>query len=420
MSLPATTVVADAGGSATSFPPHLARELRASSVHPLPHGTSPARVWRVVTPDGDLAVKVLQQGAGIADGQDIDSFLREPAQIRRVHHEVPAIGALYVDVLGQWQRPGWAAYAMPYVAGSPAVAPATARGDARDRLHRVFTSLTEHGYARSRRHAATTLRPPELALVRKRLWILQRHVPRELLDGPPVRINGRVCRPLVPLLQSIERDAGLLRKLWPRLVSYPVHGELDLADLLASGPGGGRFTLLDPRGTRGYGDPVDDFAHVLFSMTVLDRAVADGVRTWHTARTDGKPASWVLRSVGPHRGYPQLGEWFVGMLGRLPFGAELSRVDPHWRLRLAFAHGFHALVEATARLSERNPPPRPAWAPGPEALATTFVALRLRLLEQAVAGAGGRAGRDGELPDVSTGLDDDTGVVWRYGDGRRR
>jgi aminoglycoside phosphotransferase (APT) family kinase protein len=404
------TVIGELGDSVEGFPAHLRNELQATAVEPLPRGTSPARVFRVATPDGDLAVKVLRQGAGIAPGQDIARFLQEPAQLQRVRKEVPQLARFFVTVLGVWQQMGWAAYAMPYVDGSTAVTPHRPRDEARDRLTHAFGTLTELGYARTRTSASGSVRPHDLGELRRRLWILHRHVPRELLDGRPLKVNGRWCRPLEPLIQAIEGDTPLLTRIRPRVVSYPVHGELDLANMLTPA-GSPSFTLIDPRGTRGYSDPVDDFARALLSMTTVDRLTASGVRVWRTAPRGRRPLTYEFRSVDPdHAGYARLGAWFVGMLGSLPFGVELTRVDPYWRVRLAFSHAVQALLEASARLSARTPPPTTAGTPTPAKLATAFCAVGIRLLEQALAGAGST-----DLPDISTGLDDDTRAIWRWG-----
>jgi hypothetical protein len=404
------TVISELGGSVEGFPAPLAHELQARSVVPLPRGTSPARVFRVATPDGDLAVKVLHQGAGIAPGQDIARFLQEPAQLQRVRKEVPALARFFVTVIGVWQQMGWAAYAMPFVEGSAAVTPYRPGEEARDRLEHAFGTLTELGYARTRTSASGSVRPHDLGELRRRLWILHRHVPRELLDGRPLKVNGRWCRPLEPLIQAIEGDTRLLTRIRPRVVSYPVHGELDLANML-NPRGSPSFTLIDPRGSRAYCDPVDDFARALLSMTTVDRLTASGVRVWRTAPRGRRPALYEFRSVDPdHASYARLGTWFVDMLGALPFGQELTRVDPYWRVRLAFSHALQALLEASSRISARAPAPVTAGTPSPEKLATAFCAIGLRLLEQAVAGAGSAA-----LPDISTGLDDDTRAIWRWG-----
>jgi hypothetical protein len=402
----------DAGeASIDAFPALLLRELRAESVRPLEPGTSPARVWQVTTPSGQLAVKVLRRGAGIVDGHDIRSFLKKPAQLRRIHREMPGLSSFYVDVVGVWEHTTWAAYAMPFVEGAAAVSPVSPPEQARDRLNHVFGVLTEHGYARTRRDRADDHVRDHVAKIRRRMWLLARRLPRDLLDGPRVVVNGRPCRPLGPLLQAIETDPSLLRKLLPRLVSYPVHGDLQLGDVLASPVRPESFTVIDPRGTQSYRDPIDDFAKALFSMTVFDRALASGLRIWRTPPRRRRPASYVVRAVDPYTRYPALATSFVEMLASLPFGEELNRVDRHWQVRVAFFHAFHTLEEASWRLSPRAPRAIGAAARDPLTLATGFCALGLRLLEQAIAGA---ADSTTELPDVSTGLDDEVGVIWRY------
>lgn len=409
-----STITDELGGSVEGFPADLTRELQATAVAPLPRGTSPARVFRVSSPDGDLAVKVFHQGAGIAPGQGIDQFLQEPAQLQRVRKEVPALSRFFVTVVGVWQQMGWAAYAMPYVGGSAAVTPTTARDAARDRLRQAFATLTDHGYARTRTSATGNVRPHDLGELRRRLWILNRHVPHELLEGRPLKVNSRWVRPLEPLVQAIEANTRLLDRIRPRVVSYPVHGELDLASMLTpASRGAPPFTLIDPRGTRGYCDPVDDFARALLSLTTVDRLTATGVRVWRTAPRGRRPLMYEFRSVDPDRSsYAGLGPWFVDMLGELPFGLELTRVDPWWRVRLAFSHAVQALLEASARLATRTPPPVTAGTPSPAKLATAYTALGLRLLEQAVAAA---AEDSTDLPDIGTGLDQDTRVIWRWG-----
>jgi hypothetical protein len=358
-----------------------------------------------------LAVKVLRRGAGIIDGHDIRSFLKKPAQLRRIHRELPELSSFYVEVVGVWDYTTWAAYAMPFVEGAAAVSPASPPEQACDRLNHVFGVLTEHGYARTRRDRSDDHVRDHVAKIRRRMWVLSRRLPRDLLDGPRVVVNGRSCRPLGPLLQAIETSPTLLRRLLPRLVSYPVHGDLLLGDVLAKPGRPESFTVIDPRGTQSYRDPIDDFAKALFSMTVFDRSLASGVRIWRTPSRTRRPATYVIRSVDPYTRYAALATAFVEMLASLPFGEELSRVDPHWRLRLAFFHAFHTLEEAAWRLSPRGPRTVGKAARDPLTLATGFCALGLRLLEQAIAGAGDSTT---QLPDVSTGLDDEPGVIWRY------
>jgi hypothetical protein len=387
------------------------RELRAESVRPLEAGTSPARVWRVATPRDVLAVKVLQRGAGIVDGHDIRSFLKKPAQLRRIHRELPDLSSFYVDVLGVWDQTSWAAYAMPFVDGAAAVSPASPPEQARDRLGHVFGVLTEYGYARTRRDRSDDHVRDHVARIRRRLWVLARRLPRDLLDGPGVVVNGLRCRALGPLLQAIDTSPALLRTLLPRLVSYPVHGNLKVGDVLTSPGQPESFTVIDPRGTQSYRDPIDDFAKALLSMTIFDRSLAAGVRIWRTPPRPDQPVNYVVRSVDPYERYAGLATAFVDMLASLPFGAELSRVDPHWQVRLAFYHALHTLEEATWRLSPRSPRAVGAAARDPLTLATAFCALGLRLLEQAMSGV---AASTTQLPDVSTGLDDDVGVIWRY------
>lgn len=395
-----------------TFPAQLAHELHVDRVLPLRgSGDSAAQVWKVTAGRDVLAVKVLERGAGLADGHDTQSFLQKPAQIQRLHRELPHLSPFYVDVVGVWDHPDWAAYAMPFVDGGAAVTPQSPPEQAGSRLGHVFGVLTEHGYGRTRgSRALAQLRDLHLGRIRRRLWVLERHVRRELLDGPPLLVNGRRCRPLGQLLQAIEGDTALVNLLRPGVVSYPVHGDLGLGNVLLRAGHPESFTVIGPAGTRAYRDPVYDFAKALFSMTIFDRAMASGLRIWRLSRRGRRPTSYVIRSVDAYRHYSQMAVPFVEMLASLPFGAELERIDPHWRVRLAFSQGFHALAEAGRHLASPPPDPQRVGGRDPATLATGLAGLGIRLLEQAIAGV--RLSTT-ELPDISTRLDEDTAVIWR-------
>ena len=396
-----------------TFPAQLARELDAETVLPLkPGGDSPARLWKVTAGKDVLAVKVLQRGAGMIDGHDTQSFLQKPAQIQRLHRELPHLSPFYVDVVGVWDHPDWAAYAMPFVDGGAAVTPQSPPGLVCDRLGLVFGVLTEHGYGRTRgSRALAQLRDLHLGRIRRRLWVLERHVRRELLDGPPILVNGRRCRPLGQLLQAIESNTALVNLLRPGVVSYPVHGDLGLGNVRERPGHPESFTVIGPVGTRAYRDPIYDFAKALFSMTIFDRAMASGLRIWRLPGRGRQPTSYIIRAVDAYREYSAMALPFVDMLASLPFGEELERTDPHWRLRLAFSQGFHALAEAGRHLTAPAPEPRRAGGRDPVTLTTGLCGLGLRLLEQAIAAAR-RSSTD--LPDISTQLDEDTAVIWRH------
>jgi len=135
------------------IPVPVAAELGIAEAVPDPNGGSSATVWQVRTEAGIwLVVKTLTERDDLVDGHDLDTFTRKPGQIAAVHRELPGLSPYYTSVVGCWQGPGWAAYAMPRYAGRAVTLPLDgARPDVdgflRD-LGAVLGVLTETGYAR--------------------------------------------------------------------------------------------------------------------------------------------------------------------------------------------------------------------------------------------------------------------------------
>jgi hypothetical protein len=112
--------------------------------------------------------------------------------------------------------------------------------------------------------------------------------------------------------------------------------------------------VLDPRGTLRFWDPVYDFAKALFSLTAFEPGLASGFAVSRRAGTGDRP-SYRVALRGDHRGHLAAAVRFLPFLDRLPFAAELDRVDPGWRRRLFYTHAVHCLAEAACRLSDRKP-----------------------------------------------------------------
>ncbi len=358
--IPVTVPVVGAGTTADIPAPVVAALDLADAVVDSAGGSS-ATVWRARTGSGvRLVVKALAERDGLVDGHDLETFVRKPRQIEAVRRELPGLIPYYTSVVGCWRGPGWAAYAMPHHDGQaitrrldgPQPDVDGFLGDAGATL-RV---LTEAGYARRSwpappGHFAVT----HLDRVRRRLPMLRRHLPARLLAAGPVVVNGRRCRSLPRLLAEVGADRALLAALQPGRLAFPVHGDLNLGNLLVRrGAPDPDFTVLDPRGVLVPWDPVYDVAKSLFSLTSFERAITGGLVIDRVIRSDPRADEYTVSFGDDRESYLTAAERFTGVVGQLPYFRTLDRVDPNWRIRLRFAHAFHCLAESACRLSDRK------------------------------------------------------------------
>ena len=326
-----------------------------------PSGGSSATVWRVSTGQGrHLVVKALTERNGLVDGHDLGTFIRKPCQIAAVHRELPGLSPFYASVIGRWRGTGWAAYAMPHYEGRPVTRPLDGAQPDADCFLRDFGGvlrvLTEHGYAlRSWPAPPDHFMTTHLARVRRRLPMLHRHLPAELLADQPIVVNGRRCRSLPKLLAEVSADDALLATLRPGRLAFPVHGDLHLGNLLLrrGGPDP-EFTVLDPRGVLTPWDPAYDFAKSLFSLTIFERAITGGLRVSPMTQPGRRSGGYAVSFRDNREGYLVAAERFVPALAELPYFQEMDRVDPNWRTRLRFVHACHCLAESACRLSDRK------------------------------------------------------------------
>lgn len=402
-----TRTEASAAAADHPLPAPVRAALGVRSATPLGGGGSPARLWLTDrAAGGPLVVKELTADDGTVDGHDLATFELKPRQIRAVHEQLPRLSPYYVEVVGEWRGPGWAAYAMPRYAGGSVMAPLG--GDAPDvpgffgTLERVFRVLTDRGYAVHELPAPPDhFRVTHLDRLRRRLPLLRRFLEPELLGAEPVVVNGRSVRTLPRLIEALDADEPLLAALQPGRLAFPVHGDLNLGNLLvAPGPGGpdrpgGGFVVLDPRGVLDAWDPVYDFAKALFSLTVFERALAVGFTI------DGDAArGYRVASREPAPGFAAAAAGFLPFLDRLPYARRLDAVDPGWRRRLLVVHAVHCLAEAACRLSDRKPRAY-GQLHGPAAcllLARGLYLMGLLLLDDLLSGDLGTAGGAGALP----------------------
>jgi hypothetical protein len=354
-------------------------------------GTS-ARVLLCEDGDGErVVVKVLHGGAGSVDGHDLGSFLRKPQQIARVHRDLPGLSPYYVPLTGSWHGPGWGAYAMPWIDGVPPAALLASgnagSGEFTRTVRSVFEVLGAHGYAASQILApAGHGQAAYPGRVRRRLPLLARHLDTALTGTSRLTVNGRTIAPIGELLTRAEHS-DVLAVLEPAALWYPVHGDLNLGNLLIRPGRAGQepaFTVLDPRGITGHWDPVYDAAKALFTLTLFDAAMAGG---FVIHREGGQEYAVRLRQPSP--ALAGAAAEFPGVLASTGFFRALDRSDPAWRRRLLYAHAFHVLAESACRLSDQTHRQLPSGASGQEArreLATGLYLSGLLLLDSLLTG----------------------------------
>jgi Phosphotransferase enzyme family len=341
--------------SLCEVPGRVRDELDVRAASRLHGGGTPAQV--LLCEDGSggsVVVKVLRAGAWSVDGHDLGSFMGKPQQIAAVHRDLPGLSPHYVPLIGAWQGPGWGAYAMPWVDGDPPVALLTRDGAAGGEfgmtVRRVFEVLGEHGYAASRSPApAGHGQAAYPGRVRRRLPLLAKHLDAALAGAGTLRVNGRTIAPIGELLARAE-GPGVRPALQPAALWYPVHGDLNLGNLLVragqSGQGPG-FTVLDPRGITSHFDPVYDAAKALFSLTLFDAAMAGG---FAIRQEPGR--EYTVRLSEPVPALASAATGLPGLVASTGFFRALDRTDPLWRRRLLYAHAFHVLAESACRLSD--------------------------------------------------------------------
>jgi Phosphotransferase enzyme family len=378
----------------------IAAELELRALEPLSGGGTPARLWLAETERGEtLVIKLLDEGPDRVDGHDLNSFRRKPRQIEKIRNEAPELRRHYPRILAEWDEQGWAGYATPFCEGRRVTKPLDgARPDSarfRQELQTILYVLTERGYG-----LASAPAPPNhvhtyhVSRLRRRLPLLRRYLDPALFAREGFVVNGRRCPSLPQLVERLARRHDLLAELQPPRMWYPVHGDLNLSNLVicperheASASSALDFVVLDPRGILEWWDPIYDLAKVLLSLSAWELGLERGfaIRRSRT-RSDGVRFDICLRdSRAPT--YLAAGEGLIDLAAGLPFFAELARSDRHWRKRLLLAHAAHSLAEAACRLSDRKPrsfetaPGRAAWVE----LATGFALLGAGLLNDLAA-----------------------------------
>lgn len=344
---------------------NLLLQIDARPVELLNSGGSPARVVRVRTSRGEeLVIKYLFADDGQVDGHDLETFRLKPMQIQRIRDELPYLRPFYSEVLEQFEGPGWSVYSMPFYTGETLTKSLTDSLPAVNLFFRdikyIVQVLVQFGYAVSFKSTPMGyFEHTHIDRVKRRFWLLERHLPREILMSERLVINGYICMPVPALLRQLENCTDLLHCLQPPKLHYPVHGDANLGNFIIQGRTNTDnscginfgFKVLDPRGTLDYRDASYDFAKMLFSLSLFEPAMEGG---FEIQRTGEGVYEVQLRKSELH-GYLEAAELFLDVLDTIEAYKDLVRNSFHeWRRRILFAHAFHAVAESACRLSDQK------------------------------------------------------------------
>ncbi|MGV9266898.1 phosphotransferase family protein [Kitasatospora sp. NPDC003701] len=322
-------------------------------------GGSPARVHRATGRAGEeLVVKVLVPAPGAVDGHDLVSFRHKLRQIELLRAVAPRLAAHYLPVAHVLDGDGWAACTTPFYASADLAAPLRESPQGTREFFRRYPALLQalvlDGYA-ARSHPAPAAHLADVVVGRflRRLPVLRRALPQDLMGAERLTVNGVPCE--APQL-VLERLAGRLARLAPARLMAPAHGDANTRNVLVStrpGAAAADFRLIDPRGCVEPWDPVYDLAKTLFSLSVWDPALRTGF-----AVSGGPGHAYQVGFRQPvFPGYRAAIHAFLPRLAAHEGLSGLFHDDPRWWERLLLTHDLHVLAEAPCRLSDRKPKP---------------------------------------------------------------
>ena len=340
------------------------KRVSVRSVEVLETGGSPAHVLHITTRENlEIVLKYLFADDGQVDGHDLASFRLKCIQIQHIRANLPSLQPFYTEILEQFDGVGWSAYSMPFYRGESITK--SLKGPFVDiskfscDLQSIVQVLVQFGYA-----AESIVAPDHyfeeihIDRVRRRQWLLFRHLPLEVLSGNYLSINSQVCIPALTLIENLRQSVDLLSILQPSELHFPVHGDANLGNFLIQRvpPNNGlvtnlAFKILDPRGTLNFMNASYDFAKMLFSLSIFELAMDHGFEIQHLANRTYKLH---LRG-GNAKGYSEAAASFLDILESVEAYRNLTHdFTTKWSWGILFAHAVHAIAESACRLSDQK------------------------------------------------------------------
>ena len=313
-------------------------------------GGSNAHLYIFTLNNHVYVLKCVRKGDGLIDGHDLTTFARQIEQTNRIHRMCPELSPHFAKALAWYVGEEGAALIMPFYSGYQICHLLTnGQGVSSffERLSVIMEKLIKYGYLRQREAAlAGTFERLHIQRVERRLSVLQRYLPSDLFSGDLVLINSIQCRPIPALLVDLRADTVALRQLDPPALYFPIHGDLNLDNILVCGEST-EFTLLDPRGTLCPWDVIYDCAKQLFSLTALHSALRWGFQI--SQCNEGRYSSYRVQLSSEHSiALTQASEMYVSFLSQLSTFRTLVANDSAWQPRLYWTHCFHVLASAAS------------------------------------------------------------------------
>ncbi|MEY9213268.1 hypothetical protein NI17_001615 [Thermobifida halotolerans] len=385
----------DIGARENGLIDELTDELHATMEGEMTEGGSPARLVRLLMPDGTRQVLKLQvEMPGAVDGHDLESFRVKLRQIDKVRADAPALGEMYTEKLREFHGWDWSAYTMPYYPNEDIAAcirgPQPRVEEFFDRFDVTMSVLAERGWSLAESHAE----PGQISEIHsdrltRRFWLLQEHLAGEFTEQGRIVVNGVPCRHPLEIARLLKERPELTRHVDATRLHFPAHGDLNTRNLLITGKSGGRpaVRIIDPRGTLKNWDVVYDWGKVLFSLTVWDAGLREGFEIG-VEKSAGAPTAVAVRQRGGiYPGYRAAVARLVEAIENHAQLAPLVAEDPGWKSRLLLGHAFHLLAEAACRLSDikKRESEKGAVDLSPIELSTGHYLFGVLFLEDAVA-----------------------------------
>jgi hypothetical protein len=167
---------------------------RVELIEPLAGGGSGAVCMLGRGADGRLLViKAARHQEGLVDGHDLAAFRTKQRQQDLLGTVAPAVARRYVPILRAFHDATGSAYVLPYLPYPTMVELArTDPAGFATAFPGVVEDLIAEGYAVGARPApASFWRAMYTDRLRRRRWMLARHLPRDLLSAQRVTVNGR-------------------------------------------------------------------------------------------------------------------------------------------------------------------------------------------------------------------------------------
>ena len=346
--------------------------LHAEPLRIVDDGGSSARVVLLRLQDGRRHVlKYLQHKPGLVDGHDLESLHKKVRQMQMIHAQVPALRNHYAQVCEVLSGNDWLAFTMPFYEGVDIAADLRLGGQSVDdfytQLGFILDDLVINGYSR------LAVTPPsgyvnrtQFDRLERRWWLFREHLDPGLVEADVLVINGRLCASPLRLLERLRDDARVMALLSPGNLSYPVHGDPHVRNILVDRTDRApesTYRMIDPRGESMPWDAMYDFAKIAFSLSVWDGALRQGFRIDELPPQGGRLAYDVAYTQGVYAPYLAATNGFTSFLASQSNLLAVVAPSSTWVERLWFAHAMHLLAEAACRLSDARS--RPGLGAGP-------------------------------------------------------